>query len=102
MSNGAWRKNCLAGLALLLLACQQQVVVLGPGTTGLADPHGSPFVAFKLIERTFTEGSSVVTQTYPPQDMDRVPQDIDFNNDGRADPVVGYGGQQAIVQILLT
>ena len=102
MSTSAWRKAWLAGAALLLWGCFQQDLVLESGTTGTVDPEGSPFVAFKLIERTFAEGSSVVTQTYHPQNMDRDPQDIDFNNDGMADPVVGYGGTQAVVQIFLT
>ncbi|UCG32573.1 MAG: VCBS repeat-containing protein, partial [Phycisphaerales bacterium] len=101
---GSWRTVALslAGLVLLTVSCQEPVVVLSVQTEGLPDPNGSPFTAFMLIERTFTEGTSVVTQRYHPQNGDHDPIDIDFNDDGRADPVVAYGGETAVVQILLT
>ena len=61
---GSWRTVALslAGLVLLTVGCQEQVVILSVQTEGVPDPNGSPFVAFMLIERTFTEGTSVVTQ----------------------------------------
>lgn len=60
------------------------------------------YTAFDLISRTFTGGSTVVTRTYQDSGTQRQVVAIDFNGDGKVDPVVGYGGTQAVVQILLS
>ncbi len=91
-----------AAVVLLALGCIQQSLILSSTTEGTPDPNGAPFVAFKLLARTFTDGTVVTTRTYVPDDPDRAPVDVDFNGDGRVDPVVGYGEQQAVVQILLS
>jgi hypothetical protein len=44
----------------------------------------------------------VTTVTYAVDDSSREALAIDFNNDGRVDPVVGYGDDQAVIQILLS
>lgn len=76
---------------------------------GVPDPSGEPFVAFSIIERTFTAGKAVETHRYAPIDLTRTGIAIDFNGDGRADPVAGYGTDstdntpnKAVVQILLS
>jgi len=73
------------------------------GTTvgGLAAP-GATFTENLIQERTFTHGTSVCTVTYDAADLQRIPLAVDFNRDGRLDPVVGYGDQQAVIQILLS
>lgn len=65
---------------------------------------GDPFTEVLIQERTFVGGQVVVTATYAVGDIDRAPIQIDFNRDGRIDPVVGYqqGGKLGVVQILLS
>lgn len=58
-----------------------------------------------LIEgRTFIGGNSVATAIYGVGDMTRTPMGVDLNNDGKIDPVVGYGPGSGggVVQILLS
>ena len=74
----------------------------------------SAFSGFLIQGRTFTNGASVTTVTYLLDDLGnqdnvaaadvlyRTPLGIDFNADGKIDPVVGYGGNQAVIQILLS
>ncbi len=52
--------------------------------------------------RTFTDGVSVNTLTYAADDVERTPLGVDFNLDGKIDPVVGYGGDTGVIQILLS
>ena len=84
--------------------------ILG-GTLGAARVAGSVFTAVagdafteELIqERTFVQGQVVDTATYNVLDMARTPLQIDFNNDQRIDPVVGYQQDgRGVVQILLS
>lgn len=111
-----------AGLFLLaILGCESHYipVFLGgsrasaPGD-GLAFPARAAFTENLIQARTFVSGTAVTTVTYLLDDLgdaDLVPaQDvlqrrrlgIDFNGDGRIDPVVGYGRKQAVIQILLS
>jgi len=60
-----------------------------------------------IQERTFVDGTAVKTVTYHTGDLARTPVFIDFNGDGKVDPVVAYGPeregiQQAVLQILLS
>jgi hypothetical protein len=65
---------------------------------------GDPFVANLIQARTFTDGTAVTTATYMDLNdgLGRRPFGIDFNGDGKIDPVVGYGNEQAVIQILLS
>ncbi|MCH7870129.1 MAG: VCBS repeat-containing protein [Planctomycetes bacterium] len=63
---------------------------------------GDPFTENLVVGRTFTDGVSVATATFAPSDLTRQPLGIDFNRDGKVDPVVGYGGDVGVVQILLS
>lgn len=60
--------------------------------------------AERLIQaRTFVNGSAVTTTFYALTDASRTPLGVDFNGDGRIDPVVGYENEAAgVVQILLS
>lgn len=105
----------LGGLLLAGLAGCTSYPLLGiyPNKNIPSDPNsaavaGTVFPANKtfsdnLIQaRTFTQGTSVATVRYRTGDLRRIPIGIDFNNDGKVDPVVGYGGDQAVIQILLS
>lgn len=61
-----------------------------------------PFVENLVQARTFTDGSAVKTRTFLTEDMKRRPFAVDFNGDGKVDPVVGYGGPGGVIQILLS
>lgn len=63
---------------------------------------GETFSEVLLDSRTFTQGKSVTTATYAIDDMDRHRLLIDFNGDGKVDPVIVYGDAQGIAQILLS
>lgn len=63
---------------------------------------GNPFTEILVQARTFTKGTAVTTVTYRVGDARRIPQRIDFNGDGKLDPVASYGGTQAVIQILLS
>jgi hypothetical protein len=71
---------------------------LASGTIRLTDP----FVEELIQDRTFTHGTAVTTATYAVNDLDRVRLGIDFNGDGKIDPVICYGEEQAVIQILLS
>ena len=73
-------------------------------TTTVAGVFAGSFTENLILGRTFTDGTAVTTAVY----MDlgdgrgRRPFGVDFNGDGRIDPVVAYGGKQAVLQILLS
>jgi len=111
------------GLSCLLFACEPQYIPewLGGGWTrpksegaGSYTGGGPAFTEELVQARTFTNGTAVTTVTYLLNDLDgadlipdgdvllRTPYGIDFNGDGKIDPVVGYGGNQAVIQILLS
>ncbi len=111
------------GVALALsLGCQYEFIprFLGGGGSAISAggtifPGGGGTFAENLIQaRTFTDGTAVTTVTYllhdltaadPAREADvlfRTPYGIDFNSDGKIDPVVGYGKRQAVIQILLS
>jgi hypothetical protein len=64
--------------------------------------NGAGFTDNLILGRTFIHGTSVTTATYGLRDMGRTPLGVDFNGDGKVDPVAGYGDDQGIVQILLS
>lgn len=68
------------------------------GVFSAADPFSENLVQ----ARTFLSGVSATTTTYRVGDVGRTPVQIDFNGDGKTDPVIGYGGDQAVIQILLS
>jgi len=77
----------------------------GTVTAGVFTSSGGAGVFTEVLiqERTFTEGNVVTTVTHRVGDMDRNPVLLDFNGDGKVDPVVGYNQQQmGIIQILLS
>ncbi|MBL8879795.1 MAG: VCBS repeat-containing protein [Phycisphaerales bacterium] len=63
---------------------------------------GGAFTQQLIQERTFVDGKAVTTTTHLTGDLTRRPIGIDFNSDGKIDPVVGYGETQAVIQILLS
>lgn len=102
------------GIGFFLLGCSSYPFIPGRatvvgGVTSGADPGGllggslvEPFEEFLLQERTFIGGNAVTTLTYRAGDLSRTPIGVDFNGDGKIDPVSGYGDTQAVVQILLS
>jgi hypothetical protein len=111
------------GLSCLIFACEPQYIPewLGGGwgrskspSTGSFTGGGRAFTEELVQARTFTNGTAVTTVTHLLNDADgsdlisdsdvllRKPFGIDFNGDGKIDPVVGYGGEQAVIQILLS
>lgn len=94
------------GLASALLAgCDWGGSGLVDGATDTTDTNVFTTSAFteQLIQaRTFTDGTAVTTVTYLAGDATRRPLGIDFNGDGKIDPVVAYGQTQAVLQILLS
>ena len=80
-----------------------------PGSQGVVSVEGAtvvaqPFDENVIQERTFANGSAVTTATYAAGDLTRTPLAIDFNGDGRIDPVASYFNvvDQGVVQILLS
>jgi hypothetical protein len=111
------------GLFALMSGCEPQYIPewLGGGWGSSKSPAsgsftgGGPAFTEELVQaRTFTSGTAVTTVTYLLNDADgadlindndvllRTRFGIDFNGDGKIDPVVGYGGEQAVIQILLS
>ena len=77
-----------------------ETTVAGSVFTG---PSGQAFTEILLQDRTFVEGRVVTTTTYDVDDLTRSPLLIDFNGDGKVDPVVGYEQQQfGVIQIMLS
>lgn len=97
----------LAALASGLGGCENYFFLPGLGNTGAATASGiaglgSAFTQQLIQSRTFLHGTAVTTATYAVADYRRVPLAIDFNNDGKLDPVICYGDRQAVIQILLS
>lgn len=74
----------------------------GRSVVGGVFQGGEVFTDNLIQARTFTDGTAVTTVTYRAGDLSRVAMGVDFNNDGKVDPVIGYGGDQAVIQILLS
>ncbi len=74
----------------------------GSATGGTPFPARGTFTENLLLGRTFQYGTAVTSATYALGDASRTPLVIDFNNDGKADAVATYGGDQAVAQILLS
>lgn len=68
--------------------------------TGVTGVGG--FSDYLLDGRTFADGQAVTTVTHLVDDMDRLQYGIDFNRDGKIDPVTAYGTTQGVIQILLS
>lgn len=106
------RVGCLAAAAAVLVSCAPDYRwCLFDGTCGGRSVAGNvfrsgpapTFSAVLIHGRTFIEGRVANTVTYLPSDMQRRPILIDFNNDGKVDPVVGYNQKKfGIIQILLS
>lgn len=64
---------------------------------------GQTFTENLIQARTFVGGSAVTTVTYRVDDMTRTPFGIDFNADGKIDPVAAYVQDGiGVIQILLS
>jgi hypothetical protein len=81
------------------------------GTEGKTDAASNVFAALTgqaftevLIEgRTFNQGRVVTTVTHRTLDMARAPVLLDFNADGKVDPVVAYAvNERGVLEILLS
>ncbi len=77
-------------------------VLGGSGGGGGIFNGGGAFTENLIQSRTFTDGRAVTTVTFDTRDMSRQKLGVDFNRDGRIDPVIGYGEDQAVIQILLS
>jgi hypothetical protein len=99
--------SLLAGLALAVTGCENYPWLPWLGSSESALTGGilslvNPFSEVLVQDRTFTNGTAVTTATYAVDDLNRIPLGIDFNSDGKIDPVVCYGEDQAVIQILLS
>ncbi len=78
----------------------------GTGGYSVATPFvgvtGATFSEVLLDSRTLIDGQSVTTATYNVDDMGRHRIRIDFNGDGKTDPVIAYGEAYGVIQILLS
>jgi hypothetical protein len=96
----------LAGILFVGAGCNPEIFpgnLTGTRSTGGTVVAASGAFTENLIQaRTFTDGVTATTVTYDASDMRRTPLGIDFNLDGKIDPVIGYGKDQAVIQILLS
>lgn len=75
----------------------------GAGVFTTADGRTKPFTEELIQARTFVGGRVVKTVTYRTSDMQRRPVLVDFNGDGKVDPVVGYtDAGRGVIQILVS
>lgn len=77
------------------------------GSRGIITANGpvfgvNAFTNTLIQERTFVGGTSVTTVTYETGDLTRFKLAVDFNGDRKVDPVIVYGKDQGVVQILLS
>lgn len=72
------------------------------GGDNVAGVFGTPFTEDLIQSRTFINGTVVTSCTYDIDDLTRRPRNFDFNRDGKADAVAGYGGETGVVQILMS
>lgn len=79
----------------------QQAIVGGATVNSNLFSNGA-FTEELIQARTFTDGTAVTTTTYLAGDKTRKVLGVDFNGDGKVDPVVAYGKDQAVMQILLS
>ena len=106
-----WMAAAGVGFVALLAGCESYPFLpghaLGGGSDGVAVAGGVSVASDAFVERslqqgTFLFGTAATTVTYDKDDLTRSPIMIDFNGDGRVDPVLGYGDRTAVVQILLS
>ena len=76
--------------------------VAGASAVSPVFASGQAFTEALLQQRTFIAGTAVTTVTYQAGDLSRTPFGIDFNGDGKIDPVVSYGGTEGVFQIMLS
>lgn len=96
---------------LLTSGCESYFFLPGTGRSIVQGTSGSvfalaPFSEQLVQQRTFFNGKSVTTVTYRLNDPSRTPYGIDFNGDGKIDPVAGYAlaplPAAGVIQILLS
>lgn len=101
----------LATAILCTTACESYFFLPGFGNgsafSGGTLILGDPFTEVLVQGRIFTHGKSVTAITYALSDPERIPLALDFNGDGKTDPVVGYEhdndlSKGGVVQILLS
>ncbi|MBN2445320.1 MAG: VCBS repeat-containing protein [Phycisphaerae bacterium] len=86
-------------LALMVAGCVDDTSSVTAGVSAAAT-----FTGNLVLARTFTDGTAVTTVTYLDlgDGRGRRAFGVDFNADGKIDPVVAYGADQAVIQILLS
>lgn len=67
-----------------------------------AGVSGAVFSEVLIDDSTFIDGRAVTTVTHVVDDMARRRVPIDFNGDGRVDPVAAYGPSFGVIQIVLS
>ena len=111
MLSGYWHKRFVTLVAFIAaictIGCESYFFLPGLGNTSSGSStsllsSSQPFTETLIQERTFLHGTAVTTETYAVKDMDRIPLGIDFNSDGKIDPVICYGDKQGVIQILLS
>lgn len=90
----------VGGLCWAAGCARNAIPFVGGGS--VAGVFGTPFTQDLIQSRTFVSGTVVTSCTYDIEDLDRVPRNFDFNGDGKADAVAGYGGNTGVVQILMS
>ncbi len=117
LTHRGWNWMIAGGLLLALTGCSEYPFPIGGGAARPIDTAGSTpagstdpvstdggvasgFAEVLVQNRTFVGGTSVTTITHRSDDLSRTPIGIDFNSDGKIDPVVSYGADQAVIQIL--
>lgn len=94
----AWSSGCTSYPLLGIDGASEPGTVTSGGTV----INSEAFTEELIQERTFIDGTAVTTVTYEAGDVSRRPVPVDFNGDGKTDPVVAYGGEGHVVQILLS
>lgn len=103
-----WGQVVFAGAVTAMLGCTSYYPFLpdsgGEVSVGGVSILAQPFQEITIVERTFPNGQAVTTSTFAAGDLTRTPLALDFNGDGRIDPLAGYFNivDQGIVQILLS
>lgn len=98
----------LAILSLSGLGCSSYPFLPGGATSAQSAVGGllaqaPAYQEFELDARTFVNPMAVTTVSYRAGDTTRTPFLIDFNDDGKVDPVVSYGqNSEDVWQILLS
>ncbi len=97
----------LTPLVIAVPSCAPEYRPWWLGGTGqkaslFSDILGATFSEELLDARTFTDGHAVTTVTHYVDDMDRRRVAVDFNGDGKVDPVTAYGDKIGVMQIMMS